>query len=228
METAFSPIIDEKTLVEHIKAKLAQQDGAVPAFSDTSTHWAQDTVSVFTKLGVIQGYSDGSFQPDASMTRAEFATVIARLFGLSASTPASLSDVKQHWAAAAINALAGSGIISGYGDGTFRLDQEITRAESIAIIAKLVELKPAVTNAGFTDIDGAWNKAQINAAAQMGIISGVAQGSFSPGKVATRAEALTILLRVLELRGKSVSFLYVLKKITSKLNYCGRITCEFC
>jgi hypothetical protein len=198
-ETLFSHIVDEKKLVADIKAKLEQQEDAVPVFSDMSMHWAQDTLSVFTKLGVIQGYADGSFQPDASITRAEFATVIAKLFGLTASTPASLADVKQHWAAGAISALAGTGIISGYADGTFRPDQEITRAEIIAIIAKLVELKPAATRAKFTDIDGAWNKDQINAAAQMGIISGVAESSFAPGQEATRAEALTILLRVLEL-----------------------------
>lgn len=207
-ETAFSSLIDEKKLVADIKAKLAQQGVGAVEFRDTSTHWAQDTVSVFTKLGVIQGYSDGSFQPDASITRAEFATVIAKLFGLTASTQATLSDVKQHWAAAAINALAGTGIISGYSDGTFKPDQEITRAEIIAIIAKLVELKPAVTNAGFADIDGAWNKAQINAAAQMGIISGVAEGRFSPDKVATRAEALTILLRVLALNSELKALLH--------------------
>ncbi|WP_063867997.1 S-layer homology domain-containing protein [Paenibacillus sp. Soil766] len=207
-ETPFSSIVDEETLVADIKMKLEQQEGGVATFSDTNTHWAQDTVNVFTKLGVIQGYADGSFQPDASITRGEFATVIAKLFNLTADTPASLSDVQQHWAAGAINALAGTGIISGYGDGTFRPNQEITRAEIIAIIAKLVELKPTATSAGFTDIDGAWNKAQISAAAQMGIISGVAEGSFAPGKEATRAEALTILLRVLELNSELKALLH--------------------
>ncbi|MGG1553807.1 S-layer homology domain-containing protein [Paenibacillus ferrarius] len=201
-ETPFSPIVDAQTLVSEIKAKLVSHAGAAPAFSDTSAHWAQDTVSVFTKLGVIQGYADGSFQPDASITRAEFATVIAKLFGLTASAPTALSDVQQHWAAGSIHALASSGIISGYGDGTFRPDQDITRAEIIAIVAKLVELKPAGGSTGFTDIDGVWNKAQIEAAAQLGLVSGVAAGSFAPGKDATRAEALTILLRVLELNSE--------------------------
>ncbi|WP_173224376.1 S-layer homology domain-containing protein [Paenibacillus alba] len=170
-------------------------------FKDTNSHWADATVSIFVKLGVVNGYADGTFHPNASITRAEFATIIAKVFDLSATGSGNkLKDTSGHWAESSINALTASGIISGYEDGTFKPNKEITRAEIISMISKLITIKAGSTPATtvFTDINGAWNKEQIEAAASAGLISGEGNGLFSPNKQSTRAEALTIVLHVLQ------------------------------
>ncbi|UKS25922.1 S-layer homology domain-containing protein [Paenibacillus sp. HWE-109] len=171
-------------------------------FRDTASHWADSTVSIFVKLGVVNGYADGSFRPNASITRAEFATILAKVFNLTTSGSGNkLSDASGHWAESSINALTANGIISGYEDGTFKPNREITRAEIISMISKILTIKAAggvPTTSAFTDINGVWNKEQIEAAASVGLISGMGNGLFSPNKQSTRAEALTILLHVLQ------------------------------
>jgi uncharacterized protein YjdB len=182
--------------VEEAKANPTEVD-----FKDTGSHWAGATVNIFVKLGIVNGYEDGSFHPNASITRAEFATIIAKVFDLSAlDSKNKLSDVSGHWASASIGALIESGIISGYEDGTFKPNKEISRAEIISIISKIIDLKAVNVSSApaFTDIDGAWNKDQIKQAAAAGIINGAGDGQFSPNKPSSRAEALTIILHTLQ------------------------------
>jgi len=183
-------------------------------FKDTKSHWAGATVHIFVKLGIVNGYEDGSFQPNASITRAEFATIIAKVFDLSAMGDKNkLSDVSDHWASASIAALTESGIISGYEDGTFKPNKEISRAEIISIISKIIDLKAVNTASApaFTDIDGAWNKEQIKQAAVAGIINGAGNGQFAPNKPSSRAEALTIILHTLQTNADLKEILEALK-----------------
>ncbi|MEC0093712.1 S-layer homology domain-containing protein [Paenibacillus macquariensis] len=186
-------------VISELTKKLEDSKGVSVNFNDTATHWADKTVKLFTKLGVVKGYEDGSFRPNDSITRGEFASIIFRVFGLTGSTSTNLSDGKGHWAEDAIIALSSSGIISGYEDGTFKPDRQITRAEIISIISKLVVLKTTSSQGTFKDIDGVWNKDQIQAAASMGLVNGQSTDHFAPQSNATRAEALTIILHALEL-----------------------------
>ncbi|WP_413374174.1 S-layer homology domain-containing protein [Paenibacillus taichungensis] len=181
------------------KIKAAQSSPAVQ-LSDTSTHWAATTVNTFVKLGVVTGYSDGSFHPNASITRAEFATLIAKVFDLSSSQGSVMSDVSGHWAEASIRSLQGKGVLSGYPDGTFKPNQEIKRSEMIAIISRIMDLTNVITTEApvFTDLEQTWNKEQLQQAAAAGIITGDGKGEFYPANSASRAEALTIVLRVLQ------------------------------
>lgn len=103
-------------------------------------------------MGIVNGYEDGSFKPDRHITRAEFTKVIAELLGLSPESRSEFADVQGHWAESAIPAMQQVGIINGYSDGSFRPDQQITRAEIVAILAQLTNYEPA-TKALFTDID---------------------------------------------------------------------------
>ncbi|WP_218918876.1 S-layer homology domain-containing protein [Paenibacillus borealis] len=179
----------------------ARSNPAPLTFTDTSTHWAGSTIGIFVKLGVVNGYQDGGFHPDASITRAEFATVLAKVFGLSGNAAGgSLSDISGHWAEDSIRALQQKGIISGYQNGTFLPNREISRAEIIAMISKIIDLNSVSSPASssFSDLDKTWNKEQIGQAAAAGIISGEGGGKFLPAKQASRAEAFTIVLRVLE------------------------------
>ncbi|WP_195724331.1 S-layer homology domain-containing protein [Paenibacillus monticola] len=170
-------------------------------FADTPAHWANATVGIFVKLGVVNGYKDGTFHPDASITRAEFATILAKVLDLSSTvTGSALSDISGHWAEASIRTLKDKGIISGYPNGTFKPNDEISRAEIIAMISKIINLNSvnATASSSFSDVEGTWNKDQIQKAAAAGIISGDGSGEFLPNKQASRAEALTIVLHLLQ------------------------------
>ncbi|MEK3688384.1 S-layer homology domain-containing protein [Paenibacillus sp. FSL R10-2736] len=212
-----SNVVDISSVLTSFAQKIeeARLNPAPLKFTDTSTHWADSTVNVFVKLGVVNGYKDGGFHPEASITRAEFATVLAKVFGLSgtASSGSSLSDTSGHWAEASIRALQQKGIISGYQNGTFMPNREITRAEIIAMISKVIDLNSinAAASSSFSDLDKAWNKEQIGQAAAAGIITGEGNGVFLPAKQASRAEALTIVLRVLETNPELKSLLDTLK-----------------
>lgn len=192
----------------------AKSNPAHIQFSDVTHHWNKDTINLFVKIGVVNGYEDGSFRPDSSITRAEFATIIAKLFNLQSDSTASvLSDVNNYWAKQAIIALASKGIIDGYEDGTFKPDKTITRAEIIAVMSRLVDLNGANKgNAGtFTDIAGTWNAVQIEAAAKAGIVEGRAANTFAPDASSTKAESLAIILRTLELNPEMKGLLNQLK-----------------
>ncbi|MGG1634299.1 Ig-like domain-containing protein [Paenibacillus sp. NRS-1760] len=196
------------------KVEEAKANPTDVEFKDTKSHWAGATVHIFVKLGIVNGYEDGSFHPNASITRAEFATIIAKVFDLSATGDKNkLSDVSDHWASASIAALIESGIISGYEDGTFKPNKEISRAEIISIISKIIDLKAVNTASApaFTDIDEAWNKEQIKQAAVAGIINGAGNGQFAPNKPSSRAEALTIILHTLQTNADLKAILEALK-----------------
>ncbi|MFF2092748.1 S-layer homology domain-containing protein [Paenibacillus sp. NPDC058174] len=196
------------------KVTEANSGSAPASLSDIANHWSKNAIILFTKLGFAAGYEDGSFRPDASITRAEFAKIVSQVFNLQAADHAAgFTDTGSHWAKAAIDALASNGIINGYNDGSFKPNQTITRAEIVAIISRIVDLDKAAggKNKGFTDTNGSWNEAQIKAAAAAGIVQGRSDGKFQPNVNSTRAEALTILLRVLDLDPQIKALLETLK-----------------
>ncbi|MCF7756898.1 S-layer homology domain-containing protein [Paenibacillus xylanexedens] len=182
------------------KVKAAQSNPATVQLTDTTTHWAGATVTTFVKLGVVTGYTDGSFHPNASITRAEFATLITKVFDLSSNQGNTISDVSGYWAESSIRSLQSKGVLSGYPDGTFRPNQEIKRSEIIAIISRIMDLSkvPTAEAPAFSDLEQIWNKDQLQQAAAAGIIQGDRNGEFHPANSASRAEALTIILRVLQ------------------------------
>ncbi|UKS25681.1 S-layer homology domain-containing protein [Paenibacillus sp. HWE-109] len=200
----FADGVKSNQIKEAYGARLAQEkvNPTKLAFTDVSNLWSTKTITTFLKLKVIDGYPDGTFQPNGSITRGEFATIVSKAFGVvkSASTANQLSDVEQHWANEAIAALSSNGIISGYPDGTFKPDREISRAEIIAIISKIVNFNNAKKlNSGvaFTDTANSWNKEQIAKAAEAGLIQGIAANTFAPEQSATRAEALTVMFNAI-------------------------------
>ncbi|MCL2059475.1 MAG: S-layer homology domain-containing protein [Oscillospiraceae bacterium] len=107
-------------------------------FEFADWEWYYDAVTYLSKIGVIAGYDDGSFRADSNITRAEFVTMISR-FGLKEGPmELVLSDVAGHWAEEYIDISVSNGLISGYPDGTFRPDGNITRAEVVSIINRLL------------------------------------------------------------------------------------------
>ena len=109
-----------------------------PAFSDTPSKWYNKAINAVVARGIMRGYSDGTFRPNAPITRAEFAQMISAIDAKPFGT-APFADVKGHWAELAIGKEYAAGRISGYPNGTFRPDAPITRAEAAHILNKIFE-----------------------------------------------------------------------------------------
>jgi hypothetical protein len=148
----------------------------------------------------IFGYPDGSVRPDSTITRAEMAAMIFRLLAddaKNANYQIPFSDVEQgKWYSQAIAYLASQGIVAGYPDGTFRPDQPITRAEFAKMVAGFDELDETSRNS-FSDTEGHWAAGFISSAAAKGWVSGYPDGTFQPEGGTTRAEAVTVINRML-------------------------------
>jgi len=106
------------------------------AFSDVhSPSWYNNAVSTLTNGGLLMGYPDGTFRPGQAMTRAEFSALVVRVMGFGNATGSTaFTDTTGHWAANYINAAHAMGWVQGFGDGTFRPDQFVTRAEVAALV----------------------------------------------------------------------------------------------
>lgn len=113
-------------------------------FSDVLPNdWYNTAVSTMVNMGIIQGYEDGTFRPNANITRAEFATIAARFLASGYDVEDDLfGDVAAHWARESINDAAMAGWINGYEDGTFRPDAAITRAEAVTMVNNVLGRKP--------------------------------------------------------------------------------------
>lgn len=126
------------------------RDGNLTAdndFSDVSDgQWHNKAISTMAKLGIVKGRCADRFDPDASITRAEFAAICARFSTKPVENSGSFSDISGHWAENEIERAAAFGWISGYPDGTFRPDARITRAEAMTMINRVLCRMPQSEN----------------------------------------------------------------------------------
>ncbi|QCT04506.1 autotransporter adhesin [Paenibacillus algicola] len=185
---------------------IASQTFTTPVLkpSDTKGHWAEKTVELFVKLDVIKGYKDGTAQPDKNISRAEFISILSRLFPVQGNKQAAFNDIQNHWANASIAQFASAGIISGYGDGTFKPNGTITREEMIVILSRIINFQNVQkdVNKVVTDPVSAWAKEYVDMAVQAGIINGKGNGQFDGRSSSTRAEALQVILNTLNLNAE--------------------------
>lgn len=125
-----------RLLTEQIEADKTYSN----TFSDVPKgYWAANYIGYMQQFGIITGYSDGSFRPDAPVTRAEFAAIASRFEKLTEGSK-SFTDVSDtYWAARYINFAATRGWVTGYSDGTFKPENTITRAEVAAVTCRLLE-----------------------------------------------------------------------------------------
>lgn len=208
---------------EHVPTKVYQKDGKYYAtinsltnstyvlilnqqsFADASGKWYAAAADEMASRCVIFGRSNGKFDGEANVTRAEFAAMIVRALGLPETGDSNFSDVSgTAWCAGAIGAASEYGIIYGYTDGSFRPNQNITRQEAMAILqraAKVAEFAgstgslPAFSDAGSV---GAWAKEAVAFNVGSGLIVGKSNGTLSPLSEITRAETAVTILRFLQ------------------------------
>lgn len=165
------------------------------AFTDTTGHWAESMIDTWSERGVINGYEDGTFMPDANITRAEFTKVVASAGGFTTYSELSFNDVAgDEWFAQYLRGCVAAGVVSGYDDGTFRPDAYITREEAVVMIDRAYDI--GVTGSlPFTDADSIsdWAVSAVASCVGAGIINGYEDGTFMPAAYVTRAEVVKMI-----------------------------------
>ncbi len=156
------------------------------------------------------GYKDGYVRPNNNITRAEVAVLIYRLMtpetrAKFASTTSTLSDLSASaWYNTEVCTLIKAGVISGYKDGTFRPEKNVTRAEFSAMIARLFSVSYTGGNK-FEDLNGHWASSYMNLLNKLGILNGDAYGNANPDDLLTRAMTAAMLNRLVGRNSTSTS-----------------------
>ena len=165
--------------------------------ADYSEHWAKDSITKWIEKDVLTGYEDGSFKPNAAITRSQFASVVVRLFGLTDTVEAqAFKDVPVNkWYAEDVAKITSAGIMKGYEDGSFKPDSPITREEAAVILTRAYQLTAKESNLTFKDAASIanWAKADVTTLAAYGYVSGNQHNAFTPQASLTRAEAITMI-----------------------------------
>lgn len=170
---------------------------------DIAGHWAADDIHSLVAFGAISGYTDGTFRPEDSITRAEFVSILVRslqkINSLTTDSDNLFDDTAEHWAKEMISTAVSAGISGGYGDGRFGPDDTIDREQIAVMVANAFGFNGEKV-VSFTDQEriSTWAGPAVQAVAAEEIVGGYPDGSFGPQQKATRAEACTILLRVLQ------------------------------
>ena len=115
----------------------------INSYTDVASNaWYNTAVSTLSSMGIITGYPDGTFRPNANITRAEFAAIAARFDPSGDKTAAAFSDILTHWAKDEISIAYNNGWITGYPDGTFGPQRDITRAETMTLVNRVLNRQP--------------------------------------------------------------------------------------
>ena len=129
-----------RLLTEKVRTANSTQSNSL---SDVSRgQWFNHAISTLSSMGIVKGNPDGTFDPDAPITRAEFAAIAARFDDKNTDTSSKFTDIASHWAKNEIGIAANKGWINGYPDGTFRPNQYITRAEAMTLVNRVLNRLP--------------------------------------------------------------------------------------
>lgn len=173
--------------------------GPINTGDDSGTDGGANGSSNF-HAAYINGFTDGTFKPERTISRAEMAAILARNLGYSESiAPAAYPDVKAtHWAAAEIAFAQSVGLMVGDDRGLFRPDAPISRGEMAAIASRYKKLALTNSASGFQDTIGHWAAKEIEAARAAGILNGYTDGTYRPNGRLTRSEAVKIVNRLFD------------------------------
>jgi hypothetical protein len=191
---------DESWAIDNLEVVLYSTFPDVPM-----NHWAWQFVETIFSEGLTSGYPDGTYRPDNPVTRAEMAVFIKKGIHGSTYTPPTpdgshpFSDISGHWAEAWIEDLFDEGFTTGFPDGTYRPDNQVTRAEIAVFLKKAIHgsayTSPAPDGSHpFSDIAGHWAEAWIEDLYDEGITTGFPDGTYRPENRVTRAEMAVFLV----------------------------------
>jgi hypothetical protein len=176
------------------------------AFSDVPTsYWGYNAITSLSSKGIVAGYPDGTFLPDASITRAEFATMLAKALRLNTNgTTGQFTDVTADaWYYGTVNAAASAGLVSGPGDNLFAPTAPVYREQMAVMVAKAMGNKAPATNGtelnAFSDKSAvsSWAVSGVDEAVKAGIVSGMTADTLVPLANATRAQAAAMIYQLL-------------------------------
>ncbi|TVY00319.1 S-layer homology domain-containing protein [Paenibacillus cremeus] len=176
-------------------------------FADLQGHWAKDDVQLLASKLLINGRTEQTFVPEGQITRAEFATLLAKGLGLTEDKTARFKDVTStDWYAGVVGAAAKAGLVDGLGDGSFAPNANITREQMAAMISRALSMAGKLKKAdakqleAFTDREAisSWAKDAVAQAVEAGIMNGKSASVFDSSSNATRAEAAVVLKRMLQ------------------------------
>jgi len=176
------------------------------SFDDvTDSHWAYDVIRELAAKQVVNGTSSDRFEPNRSITRAEFTKLLVEALQLTGTGDHSFSDVPSHvWFAKAVSTAYGLGIVNGKSDTEFDPQGVITREEMAVMLTRAYTLeqgqgKPTVERA-YRDADliSGWAKPYVTQATELGLVSGRGNGLFAPAAALTRAEAAKAVYNLLQ------------------------------
>ncbi len=170
-----------------------------PAISFTdikSSHWAYESVINLAEKFILNGYLDGTFKPENNITRAEFAKIIVSATG--SVDPYALSTFKDvnngDWYYSYVSTAYSLGYITGYPDGSFRPNDNITRADICTIVNRVLKAeKPSVSTFKDDSLIPSYAKDAVYALNSKGVINGYQDGTFGPLTFATRAQTAKII-----------------------------------
>lgn len=197
---------EDKPEDEEKPADGAQEEVKSGSFRDvTSAHWAFASVERAAELGLVTGYSDGTFRPDAAVTRAQFVLMLWRMCGKpAAAKAASFADASADWYQDALSWAVEKGYVNGLSDTRFGPDAPITRQQAMAILFRLnggqsgTELTlTGIYEQTFADSTtiASWAKDATWWAVYHELVSGVGGSRIAPEANASRAQIAAILLR---------------------------------
>lgn len=195
---------------------------ASASFKDVpSNHWAKSSIDTAVAKGYFKGYSDGTFRPNANITRAEFAVLMSRISNNKVNEGnSSFSDIKGHWAESGINKAIGMGYISksdypnGFKPGTSLTRKEMAKWMASGLATNKSDFKQALSDTKDTLVPvaeyhkGGLNKTDypyVSVVLGTGLMAGYPDGTFGPSKTTTRAEVAVILARLEQVQNKQAS-----------------------
>ncbi len=196
-------------------APVGNGDSAAPTpvqtnskFTDMAGHWSEKTVNNMVDKGIINGMGDGTFAPDANITRAQFVKIVVAALGLDITAPysgACADVVATEWYAPYVQAAETAGLIDAnmIANGSFEPNKNINREEMASVVVNAAKAKSLDTTGGdtaqFTDKANisAWADAYVAAAVKLGIVNGMGDGTFAPKNDATRAHGAVMVENLL-------------------------------
>jgi hypothetical protein len=197
--------------VSQAATATVQSMSTVPVFSDVPTsYWAYDAINSLSVKDIVSGYPDGTFKPDASITRAEFATMLVKALGLNtAGSTGQFTDVTTgDWCYGSVNTAVYASLTSGIGDHLFSPNDPITREQMAVMVAKALGTNaPAVDRTelnAFSDRSAvsSWAVTGMEDVVKAGILSGMHDGTLAPKAEATRAQAAAMIYKLLTVLAK--------------------------
>jgi len=176
-------------------------------FSDIEGHWAEYAILSAERMGWIKGYPDGRFGPRDEVTRAQFTTMLSRALMLTDPTTPRVNyidaDLIPDFAREHVSRAAAAGIVQGLPDGTFAPDRLITRSEITVMIMRAARYDEKAAPSKPLDyrdanLIGDWAYPAVAAATELGLVRGVGDNRFAPQGMTTRAEAVVLIMRLID------------------------------